>query len=521
MSWQPEIEEIEKRRRMAEEMGGEESVRRQHDKGRLTVRERLAALLDEGSFKEIGTLFGKADYDADGTLEKFTHVSRVVGTGKIDGRPVAVDGGDFTIRGGWADPTSFVGAGRFSIEQMAVERRIPYIRLLDSAGGSVESIRAKGRTVLLGGPHLYGPWHTLMAHVPVVSAALGSLGGEPPVRVAASHWSVMTKHTSELFVAGPPLVKQAFFRDITKQDLGGWKIHACRSGVVDNVAEDEQEAFELVRRFLSYMPLNVWQQPPRVDTGDSPERRDDELLSIIPRDRRKGYSIRDLIKHVIDHDSGFELSPLYGRSVVTVLARMNGYPAALMSNDCKVFGGAQSAEGCEKMMRFVDLADTFHLPLIYLVDCPGFLPGEESERQGIERKSARLAFAMAQATVPAQAVILRRSFGVAGAMHGSLSKLNLRYAWPSGDWGSLPIEGGVAAAYRRDIAESPDPDKRRMELEQSFEPFRSPFRTAEAFDVEEIIDPRETRPILCDFVENAQEITRTQLGPKWRLGVRP
>jgi len=521
MSWQPEIDELNKRRAMAEEMGGEDGVRRQHEKGRLTVRERLAALLDDGSFKEVGSLFGSAEYNDKGELEKFTHMNRVVGTGKIDGREVAVDGGDFTIRGGWADPTSFVGVGRFSIEQMAVEKRIPYIRLLDSAGGSVESIRAKGRTMLLGGPHLYGPWHTLMAHVPVVSAALGSLGGEPPVRVAASHWSVMTRRTSELFVAGPPLVKQAFFKDISKQDLGGWKVHVCKSGVVDNVAEDEQEAFELTRRFLSYMPQNVWQQPPRMDTGDSRERRDEDLLSIIPRDRRKAYSIRDLINHIIDRDSGFEIAPLYGTSVVTMLARMNGYPVALMSNDCKIFGGAQSAEGCEKMMRFVDLADTFHLPVIYLVDCPGFLPGEESERQGIERKSARLAFAMAQMTVPAQAVILRRSFGVAGAMHGSLSRLNLRYAWPSGDWGSLPIEGGVAAAYRRDIAESPDPEKRRTELEQSFEPYRSPFRTAEAFDVEEIIDPRDTRPILCDFVENAQEITRTQLGPKWRLGVRP
>ncbi len=521
MSWQPEIDELHRRRSMAEEMGGEDNVRRQHQKGRLTVRERLRCLLDDGSFREIGSLFGKAEYDKDGNLTEFQHVSRVVGTGTIDGRPVAVDGGDFTIRGGWADPTSFVGAGRFSIEQLAVERRIPYIRLLDSAGGSVESIREKGRTVLLGGPHLYGPWHTLMAHVPVVSAALGSLGGEPPVRVAASHWSVMTKHTSELFVAGPPLVKQAFFRDVSKQELGGWRVHACRSGVVDNVAEDEEEAFDLIRRFLSYMPQNVWQEPPRVDTGDDPGRRDEELLSIIPRDRRKSYSIRSLINHVIDRDSAFELSPLYGSSVVTMLARMNGYPVALMSNDCRVFGGAQSAEGCEKMMRFIDLADTFHLPIIYLMDCPGFLPGEESERQGIERKSARLAFAMAQLTVPAQAIVLRRSFGVAGAMHGSLSRLNLRYAWPSGDWGSLPIEGGVAAAYRREIAEAEDPEKRRAELEQSFEPFRSPFRTAEAFDVEEIIDPRETRPILCDFVTSAREITRTQLGPKWRLGVRP
>ena len=172
-------------------------------------------------------------------------------------------------------------------------------------------------------------------------------------------------------------------------------------------------------------------------------------------------------------------------------------------------------------MRFIDLADTFHLPVIYLVDCPGFMIGPDSELEGIERKSARLAFAMAQMTVPAQAIILRRSFGVAGAMHGSLSRLNLRYAWPSGDWGSLPIEGGVMAAYRREIESAPDPEQRRMELEQQFEPYRSPFRTAESFDVEEIIDPRETRSLLCEFVRNARDITKTQLGPKWRLGVRP
>ncbi len=521
MNWQPEVDEIERRRRMAMEMGGAEGVARQHAKGRLAVRERIDALLDADTFHEIGTLFGRTQYDAEGRLEEFTHVSRVIGTGRIDGRTVALDAGDFTIRGGWADPTSFVGAGRFSIEQMAIERRIPYIRLLDSAGGSVESIRVKGRTVLLGGPHLYGPWHMLMAHVPVVSAALGSLGGEPPVRVAAAHFSVMAKHTSELFVAGPPLVKQAFHREVTKQELGGWTVHACESGVVDNVAEDEMEVFQIIRKFLSYMPQNVWQQPPWEDSGDGPGRRDEELLSIIPRDRRKAYAVRDIIRHIVDQGSAFEIAPLYARSVVTMLARMDGYPVAVISNDCRVLGGAQTAAGCEKMMRFIDMADTFHLPVIYLVDCPGFMIGPDSERDGIERKSARLAFAMAQMTVPAQAIILRRSFGVAGAMHGSLSRLNLRYAWPSGDWGSLPIEGGVMAAYRREIESAPDPEQKRIELEQQFEPYRSPFRTAEAFDVEEIIDPRETRPILCDFVRNAQEITRTQLGPKWRLGIRP
>jgi acetyl-CoA carboxylase carboxyltransferase component len=200
---------------------------------------------------------------------------------------------------------------------------------------------------------------------------------------------------------------------------------------------------------------------------------------------------------------------------------MDGYPVAVISNDCKWFGGAQTAAGCEKMTRFVDFADTFHLPIIYLVDCPGFMIGPESEKEGIERKSARLAFALSQLTVPAIPIVLKRSYGVAGGLHGSISRLNLRYAWPSGEWGTLPIEGGVMAAYRREIEAAPDPEAKRIEIENRLAQFRSPFRTAEIFSVEEIIDPRDTRPLLCDFVKKTQEITATQLGPKSRIGIRP
>jgi acetyl-CoA carboxylase carboxyltransferase component len=521
MTWQNEIDELRRRQELAKQMGGAEGVARQHSKGRLTVRERIDSLLDPNSFKEIGSIFGKAEYDDKDELKSFTHAAHVIGTGRINGRAVCIDGGDFTIRGGWSDPTSFVGIGGFTIEKMSLERRIPFIRLLDSAGGSVVSIKNKGRTVLLGNPNAFGPWWELMTRVPVVSAALGDLGGHPPVQVAASHWSIMTKGTSNLFVAGPPLVNQALHMNIKKEELGGYKVHAYQSGVVDNVAEDEEDAFRQIRTFLSYLPQNVWHQPPRVETGDDPNRRDEELLSIIPKHRRKLYSIRDVIKHIVDKDSMFEISPFYGRSLVAFLARMDGYPVAVVSNDCMFFGGAQTAAACEKMTRFIDFADTFHLPIIYLVDCPGFMIGPQSEKEGIERKSARLAFAMAQLTVPAMAIVLKRSFGVAGALHGSISRLNLRYAWPSGVWGSLPIEGGVMAAYRREIEAAPDPEAKRIELENSFANLASPFRTAEAFDVEEIIDPRDTRPILCEFVRDAQEITATQLGPKCRVGMRP
>jgi acetyl-CoA carboxylase carboxyltransferase component len=464
MNWQKEIDELRNRKRLAKQMGGTEGIARQHSRGRLTVRERIDLLLDPGSFQEIGTFAGEAEYDNKNELQSFTHAPRVAGYGRISGRPVCLQGGDFTIRGGWADPTSFVDPGGFSIEKMSLEWRIPFIRLLDSAGGSVLRIKELGRTVLLGNPDRWGIPASLMAQVPVISAALGSLGGAPPVEVAASHWNIMTKNTSQLCVAGPPLIKQAMGIDIKTEELGGYKVHAYQSGLIDNVAEDERDAFRQIRLFLSYLPQNVWQQPPRVENKDDPNRRAEELLSIIPRDR---------------------------------------------------------TAGCEKMTRFVDFADTFHLPLIYLLDNPGFMIGPESEKEGIERKSARLAIAVTQLTVPVITVILRRCYGVAGALHGSMSSLNLRYAWPSAEWGSLPIEGGVMAAYRREIEAAPNPGAKLLELEQSFAKFRSPFRTAEAFGVEEIIDPRDTRPLLCEFVTRAQDVTATQLGPKSRVGMRP
>jgi acetyl-CoA carboxylase carboxyltransferase component len=404
---------------------------------------------------------------------------------------------------------------------MALELRLPFIRLLDSAGGSVERIEQLGRSFLLGNPSRWAIPAELMTRVPVISAALGSLGGYPPVEAAASHFSIMIKNTSELFVAGPPLVKQALNSEISKEELGGYKVHACQSGVIDNVADDEKEAMRQIRLFLSYLPQNVWQQPPQIESGDDTGRRDKKLLSIIPRERSQTYDIRALLSSIADRDSLFEIAPLYGRSLVTFLGRIGGYPTAIISNDCRWFGGAQTAAGCEKMIRFIEMADTFHLPIIYLVDCPGFMIGLEAEKEGIERKAARLAFTLARLTVPGISVILRRSFGVAGALHGSVSRLNLRYAWPSAEWGSLPLEGGVMAAYRREIEAAKDPDKKRREIEDRLRMLSSPFRTAEAFGVEEIIDPRDTRPLLYDFVQVAREITSTQLGIKSRTGIKP
>jgi acetyl-CoA carboxylase carboxyltransferase component len=330
----------------------------------------------------------------------------------------------------------------------------------------------------------------------------------------------MVKGTSQLFVAGPPVVERGVGQKVSKEELGGPHIHARGSGAVDNEVDSEEEAFAAIRRFLSYLPSNVWQVPPRSQSQDDPDRREEELISIIPRDRRQSYDIRRLLGLVLDLDSFFEIGRFFGRPLVTGLARLNGFPVGVMANDPQQGGGGLDAPGSEKMTRFVDLCDTFHLPVVNFVDQPGFLIGTAAERAGTVRYGARAMAAVYQASVPWVSVILRRVFGVAGAAHGNAQGLNLRYAWPSGDWGSLPIEGGVMAAYRREIEASPDPDARRREIEEMLGELRSPFRTAESFGIEEIIDPRDTRPLLCEWAATAYERLPSELGPK-RRGCRP
>jgi len=517
MGWHEDVEELERRKEIARQMGGADSVARQHAKGRLTVRERLNRLFDEGRMQELGTLAGKAEYGPDGGLQAFTPSSLVMGYGRIGGQFACAFGNDFTVKGGSSDENAAMKAE--FLMRMAKERLAPLVCLYDGAGGTVHK----------GGDYTKVPvnfgWATLtelMSLVPVAAANLGTSAGWIAVQVAFSHFNVMTKN-SELFVAGPPVVNRALGLDVDKHQLGNYRVHAYQSGVIDNVAEDEEDAFRQIKRFLSYLPPNVWRCPPRGDTGDDTNRREEELLSIIPKDERKTFDIRRLIRLIVDRDSYFEYSPYYGRPVVTAFARLNGYPVAVISNDSKWLGGAQDVPAAEKMLKFIDLADTFHLPMVYMMDAPGYMIGPDSEKTGPIRKAVRVHAAMHQATTPWVTVLLRRSFGVAGAGHGAHNRLNLRFAWPSGRWGSLPIAGGAMAAFRAEIEASPDPEARRMEIEKMLNDLASPMRTANHFGmmgVEEVIDPRDTRPLLCEFAEQAQAVSETQLGPKYR-GMRP
>ncbi|HVL32949.1 MAG TPA: carboxyl transferase domain-containing protein, partial [Actinomycetota bacterium] len=265
-------------------------------------------------------------------------------------------------------------------------------------------------------------------------------------------------------------------------------------------------ALSQVRRFLSYLPSSVWSAPPRTASADARDRRDERLVSIVPRDRRAPYAMRDVLAAVFDADSFFEIGAAWGRSCITGLARLDGVPVAVVANDPKVYAGGFTATASEKMRRIVDLAETFHLPLVNFVDQPGFVIGVEAEKQATIRAGARAMMAAYEATIPWCSIIVRKVFGVAGAAHGHAQRLNLRYAWPSGDWGSLPLEGGIEAAFKSMLGSADDPEALKKEILERMEGVRSPFRTAEHFGIEEIIDPRDTRPLLCDWAERAYEL---------------
>lgn len=510
MVWQPEIDDMKHRESLAEQMGGLEGIERQHKTGKLTVRERIARLADPGSFQEIGKLAGVATYEGD-KLASFRPANSVAGICSIGGRKVALSGGDFTVRGGAADAA--IGNKPAFVMKLALDWHLPYIRLLDATGGSVRTFEQMGRTYVPDANDRCAINGQLLGIVPVVSAVLGSVAGLPAVEACLAHFNLMVKGTSQIFPGGPPVVKAALGYDITKEKLGDESTQVFESGVIDNLVDNEEQAFDTIKHFLSYLPANVWEMPPRIDTKDRSNRREEKLLSIIPRDKKKGYNPYQILKLVLDGDSLFEIAPFYGRSRITGFARVNGYPVGVMINNPMFLGGSMDVAAGNKVIRFLQLCNTFHLPMVYFADEPGFMVGVEAQKQGIVRAGAKVVLATCATKMPWISVVIRQLYGVAGQNHKRPGGMFKRVAWPSVNWGSMHIEGGVSAAYRREIQAASDPETRRKEIEERLQAIASPFRTAEAFDIEEIIDPRDTRPIICDFVEMAQSIIKTQLGP--------
>lgn len=506
MSWKKEVEELKHRESLSFEMGGAEKVERQHFYGKLTIRERVAEMADPDSFQEIGTLAGVAKYDEAGDLQEFTPSNFVFGTAEVEGRPVILSGDDFTVRGGSADAS--IAAKRQTSEGLALELRLPHVRLIDGmgGGGSVKTIEISGRTNI---PELRG-WEMVVQHLgvaPSVSLALGSVAGIGAARVSTSHYSVIVRDTAQMMIAGPALVEWAGGGTVPKEELGHARIHTA-NGAIDDVVSSEAEAFECARRFLSYCPTNVDELPSRIETNDDAARCSDRLLDIIPRDPKRTYKMREIVETVVDDGTFFEIGRGWGRSIVTGLARIDGWPIAIFAEDVNHYGGGWTADACRKLTRHIDLASTFHLPLLHLEDCPGFHIGRRAEQESTIRFGSQALAALGQSTVPYCCVVIRKAFGVAGASNHKPGTYHLRYAWPSGDWGSLPIEGGIEVAYKAELAEADNYEEHLQRIKERLNRVRSPFRSAEFFEIEEIIDPRETRPVLCrwaNLVANARK----------------
>ncbi len=520
MRWERQVRGLEQRRELAKEHGGTENVAKQHSRGRATVRERIDSLVDSGSFAEIGSVAGLSEEDEAGNLKSFSPANVVMGTARIDGRPVVVCGDDFTI-GGAAYSGVGIKKGIYG-DELAVERKIPMLRLLEGGGakitGGTGAKNRSGYDLTTVSPSNLMMMKALQS-VPVVCLALGPVAGFPAARLVGSHLSIMTRDTAQVLIGGPALVERAMGQKITKEELGGPQV-ATRSGVVDNVVPDEAAAFDLARSFLSYLPSHAGLPTPVVKTGDPPDRREDDLLELLPEQRRRAYKMRRIIERVFDSDSFLEMSPHFGRSQITGLARLDGQTVGVFANDPVYVGGSMTADSARKVRRFIEFCDLFNVPIVALVDEPGFLIGLESEREGTIRYGVEALFASLQSRVPWASVIIRRSFGVAAGIH--LGPGATVFAWPSVESGAMPLEGGVALAYRKEIADAPDPEARRRELEDEVAKGQSVFPRAEEFGVHELIDPRETRPMLCRWLEDVQFQLQANLSRGMPLyGLRP
>jgi methylmalonyl-CoA decarboxylase subunit alpha len=493
--WDATLDDLSERRAAARAMGGEERLAKQRAGGKLDARARIDHLLDDGSFQELGTLVGGPDLPADAI---------VAGSGRIDGRPVIVAAEDFTVKAGTISGAS--NAKRYRIAELAVTDRVPLVMVLEGAGYRADG-RAHGKTPtdLLAQARCSG-------RVPVVTAVLGASAGHGALIAPMSDFAVMADHAS-IFTAGPPVVFESTGEQITKEDLGGPSV-ALASGLIHNVAPDDRAALDLVRAYLGYFPSSAWSYPPdTVDGADVGPRLVPEVLDIVPRNARRGYEMRDVIDAVFDESSVFEVQPSFGRAVICALARLGGHPVAVIANQPRVIAGSVDVDGADKAAHFITVADSFHLPLVFLADNPGVLPGSGSERRGILRSGARMFAAQTAATSPKLQVTLRKAYGFGSIVMGMLGfdGQSLVCAFPGVTLGAM----GAAAASRATSANEDESERlRRAELDAS-------YRSASGLGFDELIDPREMRNMLLHNLERALFRRQAPAEPVARVAIAP
>lgn len=513
-TWEAAAQQLEERRQRAMGMGGPAKIERQHKQGKLTARERIDRFVDGGTFKEIGTLALYERPKGDGSGMEVTPSSFISGLAKVGGRSVAMGVNDYTVSGG----TTTIYLARLKGElggftdDLAYEYKIPLISLLEGAGaGDDPRSNASPQPPDAG----FGRALKLLDEVPCLTAILGPTAGFAAARAVLSHFSVMTKDTACMFMGGPPVVKGGLGIDIDKFALGGHHIHTTVGGI-DNLAEDEDDAFRQVKTVLSFLPQNVWQAPPVIATDDPITRRNDAITSIVPENRKRAYDSRKIIREVFDRDSFFEIGPHWGRSIIQGLARIGGYPVGVVAGNSYYLGGALDAQSCEKQARFLEFCDTFHLPVVFMIDNGGFMIGEEAERSGIARSAARAMMEVLYIESPIVTVYMRKAYGLGPLSQTNPVKLGLRLAWPSTETGGMPAEGEVETMFRRELAEAEDREAYKQKAIEIMVELRQVWRQAENFAMEEVIHPAETREYIGRFIEASWDGVTSKLGPPKR-----
>ena len=500
-------------------MGGETRIERQHRAGKLTARERIERLMDFDTFREYGLLATHATQRVQMEGKKAPADGVVTGFGRIDGRPAGVVAEDFTVFGGSLGHTGL--AKKLRMVELAIRERTPLVWLLDGAGARAEELIGEGMPTIAH----YLKIAELSGIAPQVGAVMGPSAGDSSLVAAGLEFIVMVRGTGMMAAGGPPIVQSALSKDITKEELGGSDIHCRVSGVADNPAEDDDDAIRIIKTYLSYLPTNAWEYPPDTVATDDPARGDEALLSILPANLRQPYDMRQIIESVVDQGSFFELKPEFAIMLLTGFARLNGHPVGIIANQPNVYAGALTAKAAGKARRFIDLCSAYHLPLVSLVDVPGVMTGPLSEKEGALRAGLAACNSLAWAQVPLLTVVVHKMFGFGGGVMGGYGAgQTITLAWPTADFGSLPVESGVLAAYPRELAEAREAgnyETVKAELERKFEEYCGPYPAAAKFNVDDVIDPRETRPRLIDALELALNRRTEPAAPVWRHGVMP
>jgi acetyl-CoA carboxylase carboxyltransferase component len=486
------VEDLHERRRRAKLGGGEQKIALQHERGKLTARERIDLLVDAGTFVEIGIHAGPhfsqramegKDAPADGVI---------TGWGDVDGRRCAIAAYDFTVMAGSMGMTGELKMGR--LRELALQKRIPLIWLLDSAGARIQE--AAG-SLFAGSGHLFREEVVMSGVVPLVAAMLGPCAAGTAYIPGLSDFVPMVVGQGAMALAGPHLTKAVTGEDISMEELGGARVHCRISGVGDLEVKDDHECIQAVKRYLSYFPPNCEERPPVSETSDPDERMSEKLLEIVPESARHPYDMYEVIAEIVDDGEWFDIKPKFAKTIITCLARFGGQPVGIVANQPKQLGGILENDSADKAARFINLCDAFNIPLVFLQDVPGFMVGAKVEHAGIIRHGAKMLYAVSRATVPKITVVVRKAYGAGYyVMCGKAYEPDLIVAWPSAEISVMGPEGAVNIIGRSAIEASDDPEATRQAMLDQVKSQIDPYIAAKNAVIDDVIDPRETRPTI-------------------------